>query len=191
MEATVFHGKSGQCCFCQAGAVSYLRGRQAGNVKRAAPCWRCTASCDQQYGVEARAKPPCRQQHRSSAPLPCTPNPLNPIFHLLHMDFSAAATGGVTVHSVRAAQSATHQPDYPPTHPLSLPAAVDLLPRGVSLHILFELPRRLQAKVLVCALRGQQPEPIVAGLFRGRVRVGEFCWPERQAPSRVSVSGSL
>lgn len=67
------------------------------HMKHAAPCWRCTAACDQQYGVEA-----------------------------------------VVYH-------------------------VDMLPGNVNLRIFLDLPKRLQAKVLVCVLQGARPEPIVAG----------------------------
>ena len=44
-----------------------------------------------------------------------------------------------------------------------LPCAVDLLPTRVSLRILWEMPRSIQARVLWAAARRKHPEPIVAG----------------------------
>ena len=48
------------------------------------------------------------------------------------------------------------------TAPTPCPA-VDLLPSSVSLRILWELPRGIQARVLWAAARRKHPEPIVAG----------------------------
>ncbi|KAL4434079.1 hypothetical protein ABPG75_000520 [Micractinium tetrahymenae] len=59
-------------------------------------------------------------------------------------------------HHIMEVRSSHSSP--PPTHPV-----VDLLPTHVSLRILWELPRGLQARVLWAAARRQHPEPIVAG----------------------------
>lgn len=78
-------------------ALLPTRERYSRHIKHAVPCWRCTAACNEHYGVEAT------------------------VYH------------------------------------------VDLLPPAVSFHILLELPHKLQYKVLACAIRGGQPEELVAG----------------------------
>lgn len=144
------------------GGKRYARRRMAasdGGDAAALPCHRCTEACCEAYGIPARvyhgapACPPRLPPAAASWLPPCMPASSQAAPCCCYL----AACG--PAHCLRrlACLSAT------PSAPLPACPTVDLLPTPVSLRILWELPRGIQARVLWAAARRRHPEPIVAG----------------------------
>jgi hypothetical protein len=108
------------------------------------PCYRCTSECCEHYGI------PARLYHGAPHVLPAIQQGAAQKASCLSVCLCCTGPPGPVAHLLRNLATL-------------LPCTVDLLPTRVSLRILWEMPRSIQARVLWAAARRKHPEPIVAG----------------------------